>query len=317
MAIVDTTVSPAKPTFRERLRRMIHDMRRSRWAYVFIAPFFILYLVFGFIPQVFSVYLSFSKWTSMGPVEWIGLANFQLAFKDKVFWQAMQNSVIMFFLHVPIMLLLALVLAVLLNSPKLKGYQLFRLIIFLPYITNKVAAGRTFQLLFNSTDQGLINWMLHAVGLGTVPWMDSIWTARITLAIMLIWGWVGYNMILMMAGLQTINPELNEAALIDGASPVQAFWHITIPLMRPMILFCVVMSVMGTFGMFTEVYALTSVGGAVGGPMNATITPLIHMYNKAFGDFRMGYAAALAYIYFIFIFIVTLLQFRRYGRVEQ
>jgi ABC-type sugar transport system permease subunit len=255
--------------------------------------------------------------TSMGPVEFIGVANFQLAFKDKVFWQAMQNSVIMFFLHVPVMLVLALVLAVLLNSPKLKGYQFFRLIIFIPYITNKVAAGRTFNLLFNSTNQGLINWLLGAVGLGTVPWMDNIWTARITLAIMLIWGWVGYNMILMMAGLQTINPELNEAALIDGASPVQAFLYITIPLMRPMILFCVVMSVMGTFGMFTEVYSLTSVGGSVGGPMNATITPLIHMYNKAFGDFRLGYAAALAYIYFIFIFIVTLLQFRRFGRVEQ
>jgi ABC-type sugar transport system permease subunit len=316
MTSSDIAVTQPKPPLRVRLRRMVHDARRACWAYVFIAPFFLLYLVFGFFPQVFSVILSFSKWTSMGPVEYIGLANFQLVLKDKVFWQAMLNSVIMFFLHVPAMLLLALVLAVLLNSPRLKGYQFFRLIVFLPYITNKVAAGRTFQLLFNSTDQGLINWSLNALGLGTVPWMDNMWTARITLAIMLIWGWVGYNMVLMMAGLQTINPELQEAAMIDGASPVQAFFRITIPLMRPMILFCVVMSVMGTFGMFTEVYALTSVGGSVGGPMNATITPLIVMYNRAFGDFRMGYAAALAYIYFIFIFIITLLQFRRFGRVD-
>ncbi len=317
MTALETSAPPAKPSSRQRLTRLFHDMHRSRWAYAFVAPFFLLYVVFGFFPQIFSVYLSLSKWTGMGSPSFIGLANYQLAFTDKVFWQAMLNSVIMFFLHVPLMLLLALVLAVLLNSKRVRGYQFFRLVVFLPYITNKIAAGRTFQLLFNSTDQGLVNVLLQSVGLGSVQWMENMWTARITLALMLIWGWVGYNMVLMLAGLQTINPELQEAAQIDGATPVQAFFYITIPLMRPIILFCVVMSVMGTFGMFSDVYALTAVGGAVGGPMNATITPLIHMYNRAFGgDFRMGYAAALSYIYFAVIFVITLLQFRRFGKVE-
>jgi lactose/L-arabinose transport system permease protein len=316
MTLPDVVAVPQETSFLKRVAKLAHDVSKARWAYIFIAPFFILYIVFGFFPQIFSVVLSLSKWTGMGAVKYIGLANFQLVFKDKVFWQAMQNSVIIFFMYVPIMLLLALVLAVLLNSTKIFGARFFRLLVFLPYITNKIAAGRTFQLLFNSTSTGLMNYLLSVVGLGRIPWMENIWTARITLSILIIWGWVGYNMVLMLAGLQTISPELNEAALIDGANPVQAFWYITIPLMRPIILFCVVMSVMGTFSLFSEVYSLTAVGGAVGGPMNATITPLIYMFNKAFGDFRMGYAAALAYVYFLFIFAVTLLQFRRYGRVD-
>lgn len=316
MTLPEATAVPRHPPFSVRLAKWTHDISRARWAYIFIAPFFILYLVFGFFPQIFSVYLSMSKWTGMGSVKFIGLANFKLALTDKVFWQSMENSVIIFFMYVPIMLFLALVLAVLLNSPKIRGARFFRLLVFLPYITNKIAAGRTFQLLFNSTNQGLMNYMFGILGLGTISWLDNIWWARITLSVMIIWDWVGYNMVLMMAGLQTISPELNEAALIDGATPVQAFFNITVPLMRPIILFCLVFSVMGTFGLFSEVYSLTSVGGAVGGPMNATLTPLIYMYQKAFSDFRMGYAAALAYVYFLFIFIVTLLQFRRYGRVD-
>jgi ABC-type sugar transport system permease subunit len=233
----------------------------------------------------------------------------------------MSNSVIIFFMYVPLMLFLALVLAVLLTSNRVRGVHFFRLIIFLPYITNRIASGRTFQLLFNSTDQGLINYALSVFGLGSVPWMDNVWTARITLSALIIWGWVGYNMILMMAGLQTINPELNEAALIDGATPVRAFFSITIPLMRPILLFCLAMSVMGTFNLFAEVMSLTGAGGNAaglyGGPMNSLLTPLIFIYTRAFGDFRMGYAAALSYIYFIFIFVVTLVQFRRYGSTDQ
>ena len=142
--------------------------------------------------------------------------------------------------------------------------------------------------------------------------MDNIWTARIVLCILIMWAWIGYNMILMLAGLQTINPELTEAALIDGASAPQAFFRITIPLMQPILLFCLVMSVMGTFNLFSEVYTLT----AGGGPMNATLTPIIYIYNKAFGDFRLGYASAVSLVYFIFIFAVTLLQFRYFNRED-
>ncbi len=321
MAVLEVGGVASRPSFFSRLKTLLHEIFKSRWAYAFIAPFFLLYLVFGFFPQLFSIYLSLSQWKGLGEVKFIGLANFKLAFSDRVFWESMLNSVIIFFMYVPLMLFLALVLAVLLTSNRVRGAHIFRLLVFLPYITNRIASGRTFQLIFNSTDNGLMNSFLSFFGLGPVLWMDNIWTARIVLCLLIIWGWVGYNMILMMAGLQTINPELNEAALIDGATPVQAFLYITIPLMRPIILFCLAMSVMGTFNLFAEVLSLTGAGGAAaalyGGPMNSTLTPLIYIYNKAFGDFRMGYAAALSYIYFIFIFFVTLVQFRRYGNVSQ
>lgn len=247
----------------------------------------------------------------MGPVEYVGLANFQLVFRDKVFWQAMANSVIIFFMHVPPTIFLALVLAVLLNSKKVFGARLYRLAVFMPYIMNKIAAGMTFRLLFDSTDAGLMNSFLNALGVGSVAWLDNGWTARIVLSIMVIWGWVGWAMILLQAGLSNIDPEVTEAALIDGATPVQAFFRITIPLLRPMILFCVVMLGLGSFGLFPEVYSLTG-----SGPINATLTPFLVIFRVAFKDFRLGYASALAYVYFLSIFIVTLVQSRRYGRVD-
>jgi ABC-type sugar transport system permease subunit len=311
MILREVKATPRKDPLSQRLAQWKHAVFKERWSYAFIAPFFLLYSVFGFFPQAFSVVLSFSKWNGMGPVEYVGLANFQVVFVDKVFWQAMANSVIIFFMHGPLTMLLALVLAVLLNSKKVFGAPLYRLVVFLPYIMNKIAAGMTFRLLFDSTDAGLMNRLLNTLGAGSIAWLDNGWTARIVLTIMIIWGWVGWAMILLQAGLSNIDPEITEAALIDGATPVQAFFRITIPLLRPMILFCVVMLGLGSFGLFPEIYSLTG-----GGPINATITPFLVIFRVAFKDFRLGYASALAYVYFLSIFVVTLVQFRRYGSAD-
>jgi ABC-type sugar transport system permease subunit len=124
-----------------------------------------------------------------------------------------------------------------------------------------------------------------------------------------IWAWLGYNMVIMLAGLQTIPGELTEAALIDGASPTQAFFYVTIPLMRPVILFSVVLSTMGSFNLFSEIYNLTQ-----GGPVNATITPVILIFRHAFTNFRLGYASAMAYLYFLILFVLTIVQFRYFGQ---
>jgi ABC-type sugar transport system permease subunit len=126
---------------------------------------------------------------------------------------------------------------------------------------------------------------------------------------LIIWAWLGYNMVIMLAGLQTIPGELTEAAMIDGASSVQAFFYITIPLMRPVILFSVVLSLMGSFNLFNEVFILTK-----GGPMNATITPFVDIFNQAFLNFRLGYASAMAYVYFVILFVMTLFQVRYFGK---
>ena len=290
------------------LRQKWKEIYKVRWPYLFISPFYILFLIFGVYPILFSFYLSFTEWKGLGPIKFVGLRNFELLFKDKVFWQSMTNGVILFFMYVPIMTFLALVLAVILNSKRVRGFRFFRTLLFIPYIMNIVAAGFTFRLLLNQK-YGLVNALLEIFSIPPVPWLESVWGGRVSLCLLVIWAWLGYNMVIMLAGLQTIPSELTEAALIDGASAMQAFFYVTIPLMRPVMLFFVVLSTMGSFNLFSEIYNLTR-----GGPINATLTPVLVIFDQAFGNFRLGYASAMAYLYFIVLFVLTLLQFRYFGQ---
>lgn len=219
----------------------------------------------------------------------------------------MSNGVIIFFLYVPIMLSLALMLAVILNSGRVKGFRFFRTLIFLPFITNMVAAGYAFRLLLEQQN-GLFNIVLGYLGLSPIPWLEEVWWARISLSLLIIWAWLGYNMVIMLAGLQTIPRDLTEAALVDGATSIQAFFRITVPLMRPVILFTTITSTIGSFGLFAEV---TTLFNGQNGPANAALTPLIRIYNTAFsGSFQYGLSSAQAYTFFICIFLFTVLQFR-------
>jgi ABC-type sugar transport system permease subunit len=291
-----------------KLRQKWVEIYKVRWPYLFISPFYILFLIFGVYPILFSLYLSFTEWKGLGPIKFVGLRNFELLLKDKIFWQSMTNGVILFFIYVPIMTFLALVLAVILNSKRVRGFRFFRTLLFIPYIMNIVAAGFTFRLLLNQK-YGLVNALLGIFNIAPVPWLESVWGGRVSLCLLVIWAWLGYNMVIMLAGLQTIPGELTEAALIDGASSTQAFFYVTIPLMRPVILFSVVLSTMGSFNLFSEIYNLTG-----GGPINATLTPVIVIFDQAFGNFRLGYASAMSYLYFLILFVLTLLQFRYFGR---
>lgn len=303
-----TAIHPSQSSALQKLRQTWREIWKMRWPYLFISPFYILFLIFGVYPVLFSLYLSFTEWKGLGPIKFVGLKNFELLFRDKLFWQSMRNGVILFFMYVPLMTFLALVLAVILNSKRVRGFRFFRTLIFIPYIMNIVAAGFTFQLMLNQK-YGLVNALLGVFHIPPVPWLESIWGGRISLCMLVIWAWLGYNMVIMLAGLQTIPSELTEAALIDGASATQAFFYVTIPLMRPVILFSVVLSTMGSFNLFSEIYNLTR-----GGPVNATITPVIEIFNQAFGNFRLGYASAMAYLYFIILFVLTLVQFRYFGQ---
>ena len=301
-------VETSEKIIRERKSSTWREIYKARWPYLFISPFYILFLIFGLYPVVFSFYLSFTDWKGLGPIKSVGLNNFILLLQDQVFLQSIYNGVILFFMYVPIMTLLALVLAVILNSKRIRGFRFFRTIIFIPYIMNIVAAGYTFRLLLEQK-YGLVNTVLNYLKISPIPWLESVWGGRVSLCLLVIWAWLGYNMVIMLAGLQTIPNELNEAAMVDGASPAQAFFRITIPLMRPVILFSLVLSTSGSFYLFNEVSILTR-----GGPMNATITPIIDIFNQAFNNFRLGYASAMAYVYFIIIFLLTLIQVRYFGK---
>lgn len=308
------SVAVAKPT--QPRRGLVHEIIQNRWAYVFISPFFILFLIFQAFPIGYSIYLSLFDWKGLGPMDYVGLENYRFLFGPggKAFRQSLMNGVILFLMYVPIMTLLAIVLAVLLNSKRVRGFRIYRTILFMPYITSMIAAGITFQLLLQQ-DNGLFNIALESVGLSPQPWLETKWLARISLCLLIVWGWLGYNMVIMLAGLQTIPEELTEAARIDGANAVQAFFRITIPLLRPVIVFSVILSTIGSFGLFSETQALfRSTGGA--GPLRSTLTPLVYIYNQAFGRFQLGRASAAGYVYFAFIFVLTLIQLRYFGREE-
>ncbi len=272
--------------------------------YVFLAPFYILFIVFMVYPIFFSLRASFTTWNGVNAMKWVGLDNYARLLQDKIFLQAILNGVIMFFMYVPIMLILALLIAVLLNKPNLKFRNFFRTAIFIPNITSVVAVAFVFGLAFD-TKYGFINETLMRMGIPAIAWMGTALGARFAICLLILWRYLGYNMILMMAGLQTISGSLVEAAKIDGASSYQIFIKITIPLMRPVILFCTVLSTIGTFSLFTEPLIMSG-----GGPLYKTITPVLYIYNESFVHLRMGYASSLAYAFFILMIIFAILQFK-------
>lgn len=275
--------------------------------YVFISPFYILFAIFMGYPFLFSFYLSFQRWNGLGPMRSVGLQNYVNLFHDPVFLRSLTNGVILFFQYVPVLLLSALVLAVLLNSGYLRLQSMFRVVIFLPYVTSLIAISYVFSLLLDR-DYGLLNLLLSKVGIAKVGWLGTPTMARISLDFLIIWRWLGYNMVLMLAGLQSIDSQLYEAAKIDGANTFQVFWRITFPLMRPIMLFCLMLSTIGTFSLFTEPLVLTG-----GGPANATITPVLYLYQQGFSYLKFGYASAIAYVYFIIMAVLTLIEMRCLG----
>jgi ABC-type sugar transport system permease subunit len=284
--------------------RIRRALVRHRWAYAFVAPFFILFAIFFVFPIVFSFWLSLNEWQGTGPMKFVGVQNYIALLRDSTFWNSMANAAILFVLYVPIMTALAVLLAAALNDRFIRLRGMWKAIIFLPYITSMVAVGFTFRLIFD-TRSGIVNEVLSVVGLGPVPWLDDPWGAKVTLAILITWAWLGYNTVIMLAGLQTIPSEVIEAARVDGASRLQALRHVTVPLLKPVILFSLTLSVIGTFSLFTEPSILTR-----GGPARATTMPVMEIFSTTFSGLRFGYAAAMSYIVFAVIIIATAIQFR-------
>lgn len=280
----------------------------QRWAYLFISPFFILFAVFALYPVVYSFWLSFHEWNGFTDAIFVGLDNYRQLFRDTYFWNAMLNTAILFLIYVPAMTIAAIVLATILNANYLRFQGMWRGLLFLPHLTSMVAAGFVFRLILD-TNSGIANQALAWLNVSPIPWLDSVWWARLSLGLLMIWAWLGYNTVIMLAGLQTIPTELNEAASIDGANRVQIFRRITVPLLRPVIFFSVTLSVLGTFQMFTEPFILTR-----GGPAGSTETPIMQLYATLFTNIRYGYASAMGYVFFATILLATFLQLRLFRR---
>lgn len=272
--------------------------------YIFLLPNIIGFLVFTALPVLGAVVLSFYKWDVLTPAKFVGLANYERLFtRDPIFRKALLNTLYYVILTVPPVLIVGLGLAMLVNQ-KLKGVGIFRAIYFMPVVGLLVAEGLLWQWLYEA-DFGLINGLLRSVGLQPVPWLGSTKWAMPAVAIMSVWRVAGYYMVIFLAGLQSIPPELYEAASIDGANRWRQFRHITLPLLTPVIFLALVIAVINSFQVFTSAWVLTQ-----GGPYYATTTILLHLYNQGFGQFKMGYASAMAMVLFAIVFVVTVLQSR-------
>ena len=259
--------------------------------------------VFALWPVAYVVYISLHRWPLLGDARsFVGAENYRLLFGDSAFWHALGNSAL-FTLTVPVTLLLALALASLLARPlKLRG--LLRTLYFLPVITSAVAVAMVFSWVYHP-EFGLLNYGLSLLGIQGPDWLGDPRTALSALMLMSVWKGLGYSVVIYLAGLSAIPPELYEAAELEGASAWQRFWSITVPLLKPTTVFLTVTGVIGSFQVFTSVYTMTQ-----GGPLRSTDVVVFHIFRSAFERFHLGYASAQALVLFAVILIITLLQIK-------
>ena len=283
------------------------DRAATRTGLLFAAPWLIGFCVFFAYPVLASFYYSLCSYDAIRPPHFIGLENYRrLFFEDDLFWKSLSNTFYMVVFGLPVGLVASLSIAVLLNQ-KLRGIAFYRTIFYLPSITPVVATSILWLWLLNP-EMGLINVGLSKIGIVGPAWLtDPAW-AKPALILMSLWG-AGGGMVIYLAALQDIPESLYEAASLDGAGTVTRFFHITLPMLTPVILFNLIMGLIGTFQYFTEAYVMTS-----GGPEDSTTFYALHLFNRAFLDFKMGYASAMAWILFVVTLAAALTVFKTSAR---
>ena len=272
--------------------------------YAYIAPFFTLFAAFGLFPLIYTAYVSLYRveLQTPGQMEWRGLGNYTAIFGDEFFWTALRNTFTIGVLSTVPQLMMAIGLAHLLNY-KLRGRTFFRVAMLLPYATSVAAATLVFAQLFGR-DFGLINYVLGLVGVHPVDWQSGTIASQIAVSTIVTWRWTGYNALIYLAGMQSIPAELYEAAELDGASRWRQFLHVTLPGLRPTILFTVVVSTIGATQLFGE--PLLFEGSISGGISHQYQTLGLYMYEQGWGFFHLGRAAAIAWVMFLLIVLLVL-----------
>ena len=286
-------------------RTLSMDQKHNLVGWMFLLPATLLIVWMSFYPMVLALKLSFQ--TGVGAnMHWAGLYNYQRLLGDKLFWRTLGNTFVYLIIQVPIMLVLGLILASMLNNKTLRFKGVFRTAIFLPCATALVSYSMIFRSLF--AVDGFVNTVLIKMGIFETGynWLGNPTSARFVIILALIWRWVGYNMVFYLAALQNIDQSIYEAARIDGASPFAQLKRITIPLLRPTILLTAIMSTNGTLQLFDESYNLTK-----GGPANATMTMSHYLYDVSFKHSpNFGYAAAISYVIFLLVAVLALAQMK-------
>ena len=298
------TAAPAKAAPKKGMNK---SLRESLIAYSFIAPNFIGFCIITLVPMVISIGLAFCDWDGVHAVEFIGIQNFLDLLKDDTFKASFVNTIVYTVGTVPLTLVCSLGLAMLLNQ-KVKFRNFFRTVSFFPYVASLVAVAAVWNMIFNPA-MGPINQLLSMLGVAQqdLPrWAAGRETAMLTVILFSVWKNMGYYMVIYLAGLQGTNPELSEAAELDGANRWQIFWNVTLPQLRPTTFFVIIMLTINSFKVYDQMYMITQ-----GGPGNATMTLVYDIYNVAFVNTpRYGYASAISMVLFVLVLIVTLIQFR-------
>lgn len=302
MAIGTPSVWPSTDVYDASRPRRLRRRRNTLVAYAFLAPSLAVFIVFRHGPALASLLLGFSDWSLVEQPRFVGLDNYNRLLHDEVFWRSLTNTLEYALYAVPPDVLLALALALLLNQ-NLRGLKLFRLAYFIPVVTATAIVAIVWRWLYQPA--GIVNGALQTLGFPPVLWLADPDLALPAIAAMAVWKHVGFNMLIFLAGLQAIPIELEEAARIDGAGRWSIFRNVTLPLLRPIVVLATILTTIGSLQVFDAAYVMTA-----GGPFYATTTLVYYAYSRAFDQYQMGYASAVAFVLFSIILAVTLLQRR-------
>lgn len=284
----------------------LKEKTQLKWGYVFIAPAIIGLICLNFGPMLFSLGISFTSWDVISAKEFIGLENYRNLFQDPLFFKSLKVTLYYTLLSVPLITCIPLLIAILLNT-KVKGISVFRAIFYVPSIVPVVASAAVWMYIYNPM-YGLLNSILKAFGMHSQNFIFSESGAVPSLAVMALWA-AGNTVVIYLAGLQGVSRQLYEAAEIDGAGALARFFHITVPMMTPIIFYNFVMAIINSMQTFTQAYIMTD-----GGPANATFFYPLMVYRTAFKQSKMGYSAAMSWVFFVIIAALTLIVFKSQKR---
>ena len=305
MTLTLSRPEPAVAARRRARRSRLHALEARSAPYAYIAPFFLLFAAFGLFPLIDTAWISLHRYRLGSSMSFIGLDNYAWLFTNPAFYNALLKTFTIGVLSTVPQLLLALGLAHLLNH-RMRGRTFFRVAMLMPYATSVAAATLVFAQLF-SRDAGLINWLLGVVGVNPVDWRNGNWAAQIAISSIIIWRWTGYNALIYLAGMQSISQDLYEAAALDGANAWQQFRHVTLPGLRPTILFTIVVSTIGASQVFGEPLIFGG-GAAEGGALGQYQTLGLFLYQQGWQIGQLGRAAAVAWVMFLMIVVLVLVN---------
>ena len=302
-----TGALPPVPPVPVRRRGGLKETTRAGW--LFLAPALVLIGIFFFLPVLAALVLSFTDYDiyALGDASnarWVGLDNYLRLLQTPLFWQALKNTFYFALVGGPLSIAVSLAAALLVNAKLTRFKGFFRTVYFVPFVTTLVAVAIVWRYLYHP-QYGLLNYVIGALGGPRIDWLGDPRWAMPSIILLAVWKNFGYNMLIFIAGLQAIPEELYEAAHMDGASAVQRFRHVTVPMLGPTLLFVSVITMIGYFQLFAEPYVMTQ-----GGPLRATTSVVLMMYEEGFRWWRMGFAAAVAFVLFLVILLATLIQFR-------